>query len=44
LFRLAEDGMPWLFALLAGALLVLLAANERYSARLVLPAPERVKR
>jgi hypothetical protein len=40
LFRLSEDGTPWLFALLIGALLMLVAANERYSARLVLPAPE----
>jgi hypothetical protein len=40
LFRLAEDGTPWLFVLLIGALLMLLAANERYSARLLLPAHE----
>jgi hypothetical protein len=40
LFRLAEDGTPWLFVLVVGALLVLLAANERYCARLALPATE----
>jgi hypothetical protein len=44
LFRLAEDDMPWVFVLLIGALLAVLAANERYSARLVLPAPERTRR
>jgi hypothetical protein len=44
LFRLAEDGTPWLFVLLIGALLGLLAANERYCARLALPAPERSAR
>jgi hypothetical protein len=41
LFRLAEDGTPWLFVVLVGALLVLVAANERYCARLVLAAPGR---
>jgi hypothetical protein len=40
LFRLAEDGTPWLFVFLSGVLLVLVGANERYSARLALPAPE----
>jgi hypothetical protein len=40
LFRLAEDGTPWLFVLLIGALLAVLAANERYSARLLLPPPK----
>jgi hypothetical protein len=39
LFRLAEDGMPWLFVVLVGALLALLAANERFCGRLALPAP-----
>lgn len=39
LFRLAEDGIPWLFVVLVGALLALLAANERFCGRLVLPAP-----
>jgi hypothetical protein len=39
-FRLAEDGTPWLFVFLTGALLTLLAANERFCARVVLPAPE----
>jgi hypothetical protein len=37
LFRLAEDGMPWLFVFVAGALLALLAANERFCGRLALP-------
>jgi hypothetical protein len=37
--RLAEDGMPWLFVGLCGGLLLLLAANERFCGRLVLPAP-----
>jgi hypothetical protein len=37
--RLAEDGMPWLFVALCGGLLLLLAANERFCGRLVLPAP-----
>jgi hypothetical protein len=41
LFRLAEDGMPWLFVVLCGGLLALLAANERFCTRLVLPEPER---
>jgi hypothetical protein len=41
LFRLAEDGTPWLFVFLVGTLLVLLAANERFSARLTLPVPDR---
>lgn len=40
-FRLAEDGTPWLFVFLTGALLTLLAANERYCTRLGLPVPER---
>lgn len=40
LFRLAEDGIPWLFVVLCASLLVLLAANERFCGRLVLPAPE----
>jgi hypothetical protein len=40
LFRLAEEGTPWLFVLFTGALVVLLAANERFCARLELPAPE----
>lgn len=44
LFRLAEDGAPWLFAGLAGALLLLLALNERLCGRLRLPAPERAER
>ena len=44
LFRLAEDGTPWLFVLMTGALLVLLAFNERFCARLPLPAPERTER
>lgn len=39
LFRLAEDGAPWLFVALAGALLFLLAVNERLCGRLRLPAP-----
>jgi hypothetical protein len=39
LFRLAEDGLPWLFVILVGALLALLAANERLCGRLQLPAP-----
>jgi hypothetical protein len=39
LFRLAEDGTPWLFALLAAVLLGLLAANERFCGRLTLPSP-----
>jgi hypothetical protein len=34
LFRLAEDGLPWLFAALAGGLLLLLACNERLCGRL----------
>ena len=37
LFRLAEEGTPWLFAGLAGLLLVLLALNERLCGRLRLP-------
>lgn len=37
LFRLAEDGAPWLFATLAAALLLLLALNERFCGRLRLP-------
>jgi hypothetical protein len=44
LFRLAEEGTPWLFVLLAGALLGLLAVNERYCARLVVPAIEEPRR
>jgi hypothetical protein len=44
LFQLAEDGTPWLFALLAAVLLGLLAANERLCARLTLPAPARTGR
>lgn len=39
LFRLAEDGMPWLFVVLGGGLLALLAANERLCGRLQLPTP-----
>jgi hypothetical protein len=39
LFRLAEEGMPWVFVVLVGGLLVLLAANERLCGRLQLPAP-----
>jgi hypothetical protein len=38
LFRIAEDGTPWLFALLIAVLLGLLAANERFCGRLMLPA------
>jgi hypothetical protein len=38
LFRLAEDGTPWFFVFLVATLLGLLAVNERYSARLRLPA------
>jgi hypothetical protein len=37
LFRVAEDGTPWLFACLIAVLLGLLAANERLCGRLVLP-------
>ncbi len=44
LFRLAEDGTPRLFAALAGALLLLLALNERLCGRLRLPAPTRTGR
>jgi hypothetical protein len=44
LFRLAEEGMPWLFALFAAVLLALLAANERLCGRLVLPPPLRSER
>jgi hypothetical protein len=43
LFRLAEDGTPWLFVFLTGALLTLLAANERFCARVVLPTPQRTE-
>lgn len=39
LFRLAEDGTPWLFAFCVAALLGLFAANERVCGRLVLPPP-----
>ena len=39
LARLAEEGTPWLFALLGGLLLALLAANERCCGRLRLPPP-----
>jgi hypothetical protein len=39
LFRIAEDGTPWLFVLLGAALLVLLAANERCCGRLALLTP-----
>lgn len=39
LFRLAEDGTPWLFAFCVAALLGLLAANERFCGRLALPPP-----
>jgi hypothetical protein len=39
LFRLAEDGLPWLFVGLGAALLAFLAANERLCGRLQLPAP-----
>jgi len=38
-FRIAEDGTPWLFVLLGAALLVLLAANERFCGRLALARP-----
>jgi hypothetical protein len=41
LFRLAEDGTPWLFVLFGALLLVLLAANERACGRLTLPGRER---
>jgi hypothetical protein len=41
LVRLAEEGTPWLFALLGGLLLALLAANERSCARLRLPRARR---
>lgn len=37
-FRLAEEGMPWLFVALALALALLLGANERACSRLRLPA------
>lgn len=39
LFRLAEEETPWRFLVLAGALAILLAANERLCGRLRLPAP-----
>jgi hypothetical protein len=38
-FRLAEEEIPWRFLVLAGALVVLLAANERLCGRLRLPTP-----
>lgn len=38
-FRLAEEETPWRFLVLAGALALLLAANERLCGRLGLPAP-----
>jgi hypothetical protein len=41
LARLAEEGTPWLFALLGGLLIALLALNERFCGRLVLPRPAR---
>lgn len=37
LFRVAEDGTPWLFAFLVGALLALLTANERFCGRMAFP-------
>ena len=37
-FRLAEEGMPWLFVALALGLALLLGANERACGRLRLPA------
>ena len=42
-FRLAEEGMPWLFVALAVALALLVAANEEACARLRLPPPEEVQ-
>jgi hypothetical protein len=40
LLRLDEEETPWLFVVLAAALLVLLGANERLCGRLRLPPPE----
>lgn len=42
-FRLAEEGMPWLFLALAFGLVLLLAANEHSCARLRLPPREEVR-
>jgi hypothetical protein len=39
LFRLPEEDTPWRFLVLAAALVLLLAANERLCGRMRLPAP-----